>query len=197
MEDLFKALDNVADIFRSLDPMLQGFWILALVSSVFFLMQTVSIFIGYDADDPGFGGDADFDSEGFQIVSIKTIICFILGFGWTGVLFWHTIGNRLLIALLAFFVGLAFMLIIAFLLRWVTKLDRDNTFNIEKTVGHAAKVYLRIPAKRADTGKVLVSLDGSMHELEALTDDIEPIPTGGSVVVVSTIKDSIVLVKQI
>lgn len=189
-------MDSLIDNFRSFDPMLQGFWVLALVSSVIFALQAVGTFIGFDADGD-FDVDSDFDSDGFHIVSIKTIVCFILGFGWTGVLFWQTIESRLLLALLAFFVGLAFMLIIAFLFKWVMKLDKDNTFNIEKTVGHAAKVYLRIPAKRADSGKVLVSLDGSMHELEALTDDTEPIPTGGSVVVVSTIKDSMVLVKQI
>lgn len=185
--------------FKTLDPMLQAYWVLALISSVVFIIQAVMVFVGFDADTDAdlSGGDSDFDAEGFHIISIKTIVCFILGFGWTGVLFWETIGNRWLLAILAFIVGFCFMMLIALMLRWVLKLDKDNTFHTEQVVGAVAEVYLRIPAARRETGKITVSINGSTHELEALTDDEELIPTGGKVEIISVIKPSVVLVKKI
>ena len=187
------------ETFKTLDPVLQGYWILAATSSIAFIIQAIATFIGFDADvDADFsGGDADFDASGFHIVSIKSVICFILGFGWTGVLFWNSIESRMLLAVLAFVIGLCFMLIIALLLHWVLKLDKDNTFHTENTVGLAAEVYLRIPAERSESGKIMVSLNGSMHELEALTDDAEAIPTGGKVKIVGVVKGSTVLVSKI
>jgi len=184
--------------FKSLEPMLQGYWVLALLSSLVFIIQAIATFVGFGADvDADLGGDADFDADGFHIISVKTIVCFILGFGWTGVLFWDSIESRVLLAVLAFVIGLGFMLLIALMLHWVLKLDKDNTFHTEKVVGMTADVYLRIPAARQETGKIIVSLDGSVHELEALTDDSETIPTGGKVEILSVVKSSVVLVKKI
>lgn len=185
------------ETFKTLDPMLQGYWALAIISSVVFIIQAIATFVGFDADTDISGGDADFDADGFHIVSIKTIVCFILGFGWTGVLFWETIESKMLLSILAFVIGLAFMLIIALLLRWVMKLDKDNTFHTEQTVGLIAEVYLRIPASRKETGKIMVSLNGSVHEIEALTDETETIPTGGKVEILSVVKSSVVLVKKV
>lgn len=185
------------ETFKTLDPMLQGYWVLAIISSVVFIIQAIATFVGFDADTDINGGDADFDADGFHIVSIKTIVCFILGFGWTGVLFWETIESKMLLSILAFVIGLAFMLIIALLLRWVMKLDKDNTFHTEQTVGLIAEVYLRIPASRKETGKIMVSLNGSVHEIEALTDETETIPTGGKVEILSAVKSSVVLVKKV
>ena len=185
------------ETFKALDPMLQGYWVLAILSSIVFIVQAIATFVGFDADTDVSGGDADFDADGFHIVSIKTIVCFILGFGWTGALFWDTIENPILLTLLALVVGLIFMFTRALLLRWVMKLDKDNTFRTEQTVGLVADVYLRIPASRMSTGKIIVSLNGSIHELEALTDDTETIPTGGKAEIVAVVKGSTVLVKKI
>lgn len=187
------------ETFKTLDTMLQGYWILAAVSSLIFIIQAIATFVGLDADtDTDFsGGDADFDTDGFHIISIKTVISFILGFGWTGVLCWNTFESKTLLTLLAFVVGLVFMFAIALLLKWVMKLDKDNTFRTEQVVGMVAEVYLRIPAQRQESGKIIVSLNGSVHELEALTDDSETIPTGGKAEIVSVVKESVVLVKKI
>lgn len=187
------------ETFKSLNPMLQTYWSLAIIASIVFIFQAISIFVGFDADaDTDLsGGDSDFDAEGFHIISVKTIVCFILGFGWTGVLFWHSIENHLFLAALSFVVGFCFMMLIALMLKWVLKLNKDNTFHTEQAVGQIAEVYLRIPASRQETGKIIVSLNGSTHELEALTDDAENIQTGGKVEIVSVVKPSVVLVKKI
>ena len=161
------------ETFKSMDGMLQVYWILAAVSSIIFIIQAIMTFIGFDADSDvdmstapdqiPESGDAAFDAAGFHLVSVKSVICFILGFGWTGVLCWNYIPNRVLLGLLAVVVGLIFMSLIAFLLFQMMKLNRDNTFRVEQTIGLPADVYLRIPGNRKQTGKITVSLNGSTH----------------------------------
>ena len=185
----FKYKITMIDSFMSLEPMLQGYWVLAILSSLVFAVQAIATFSGFGIDaDTDLGGDADFDSDGFHIISVKTIVCFILGFGWTGVLFWNSIESKILLTVLAFVVGVCFMLIIALMLRWVLKLDRDNTFHTSQAIGSVAEVYLRIPASRKETGKITVSHNGSTHELEALTDEKEDIPTGGKDEILEVVK---------
>ena len=196
----------MTETFYAMDTSLQVYWILAAVSSVIFIIQAIMTFVGFDSDSDldladapdeiPESGDAAFDADGFHLVSVKSIISFVLGFGWTGVLFWDSIENRLLLGLLAGLVGLLFMSIIAFLLFQMKKLDKDNTFRIENVVGMNAEVYLRIPGGRKDSGKVTVSLNGSMHELEALTDGSD-IPTGAKVKITGFIDAETVTVEAL
>ena len=193
------------ETFKSMDGMLQVYWILAAISSIIFIIQAIMTFIGFDADSDvdmstapdqiPESGDAAFDAAGFHLVSVKSVICFILGFGWTGVLCWNYIPNRVLLGLLAVVVGLIFMSLIAFLLFQMMKLNRDNTFRVEQTIGLPADVYLRIPANRKQTGKITVSLNGSTHELEAVSDT--DIPTGAKVRIKEIVQGETVLVEKI
>ncbi len=191
--------------FTLMPTMLQVYWIMAALASIVFIIQAIMTFAGFDADAdadlvdapddiPSGGGDAAFDADGFHLVSVKSVICFILGFGWTGVLCWDLIPNRYLLALAATVVGLIFMASIAFLLYQVMKLNRDNTFHVEQVVGKTAEVYLRIPAARQDTGKITISHNGSIHELEALTSG-EAIPTGAKVRIMDKVDGDTVLVE--
>ena len=193
------------ETFKSMDGMLQVYWILAAISSIIFIIQAIMTFIGFDADSDvdmstapdqiPESGDAAFDAAGFHLVSVKSVICFILGFGWTGVLCWNYIPNHVLLGLLAVVVGLIFMSLIAFLLFQMMKLNRDNTFRVEQTIGLPADVYLRIPGNRKQTGKITVSLNGSTHELEALSDT--DIPTGAKVRIKEIVQAETVLVEKI
>lgn len=188
------------ETFQSYDLMLQVYWVLAVASSLIFAIQAIGTFMGFDADtdvdiDSPDVDDA-FDSDGFHLVSVKTVVSFILGFSWTGVLFWNDFENPLWLGLLAVVVGMVFMSSIAYLLYLVMKLDRDNTFDVKKTVGLNAEVYLRIPAAKADTGKVMVSLFGSMHELTALTEG-DDISTGDKVRIVKVVEGETVLVEKL
>ena len=193
------------ETFKSMDGMLQVYWILAAVSSIIFIIQAIMTFIGFDADSDvdmstapdqiPESGDAAFDAAGFHLVSVKSVICFILGFGWTGVLCWNLIPSRILLRLLAAVVGLIFMSLIAFLLFQMMKLNRDNTFHVSQVIGLPADVYLRIPANRKQTGKITVSLNGSTHELEAISDT--DIPTGAKVRIKEIVQGETVLVEKI
>ena len=58
------------------------------------------------------------------------------------------------------------------------------------------EVYLTIPANGTQTGKVMVSVNGSMHELEAKTNDAESIPTGASVQITGVEGGNVLIVKK-
>lgn len=194
------------ETFESMPTTLQIYWILAAVSSVIFIIQAIMTFAGFDADADADipdapdsipdSGDAAFDADGFHLVSVKSIICFILGFGWTGVVCWDLIPNRIVLALVATLVGLVFMASIAFLLYQVMKLNKDNTFHVEQVIGQTAEVYLRIPAARSDSGKITISHNGSVHELEALTEGND-IPTGAKVRITAKVDGDTVLVETL
>lgn len=200
-------MNAMFETFLTFPTMLQIYWALAAIASVIFIIQAVMTFAGFDADTDADiptapdsipeSGDASFDTDGFHLISVRSVICFILGFGWTGALCWPYIENRFLLALLACVVGLLFMATIAFLIFQVMKLNKDNTFRIEQVIGQVADVYLRIPAHRAESGKITVSLNGSMHELEAYSDSDADIPTGARVRITEVIEASTVLVSPI
>lgn len=177
-----------------MDVMEMIYWGTAVVASVVFCIQTVMLFVGFDADADFSGGDVDFDADGLNLVSVKTVVCFLLGFGWTGVMLYPEMDDKKVVALIAVGVGVVFMMLIALLLKQVLKLSKDNTFTIDSIVGSTAEVYLRIPGGK-EHGKITVSHEGSTHELLAFAD--EEIATGQKVKVVRSIDESSVFVEVI
>lgn len=200
-----KTDTTMLETFYSYDLALQVFWGIAAISSVIFIIQGIMTFVGFDADtdfDADIATDGadvsdSFDASGFHLVSFKSIISFLLGFGWTGVLFWDDFDSVVWLVGLATMVGFVFMCIIAWALYMVMKLDKDNTFRIKEVVGKTADVYLRIPANKAETGKITISVNGSIHELEAMTSSSEMIPTGSKVKIVEVLEGEVVLVEKI
>ena len=82
------------------------------------------------------------------------------------------------------------------LMRAILKLERNGSFKIQDCVGQTASVYLRIPASHSASGKVQISINGSVHELTAFTDG-EALPTGARVKVVKVIDSGSLLVERI
>ncbi len=107
------------------DVLLKTFWYIALGVSIVFLIQTVMTFAGMDgADgvDADFDGDMDTDADGpFQLFSFRNLINFLLGFGWTGVAFYHTWENKFLVVTVALMVGIAFVAFFFWLLEQAKK----------------------------------------------------------------------------
>ena len=180
-----------------LDPMTYIYWGVAIISSFVFTIQTLLLFVGFDADGNFDGGDVSFDVDGLALVSVKPIACFLLGFGWCGVIISPFFVEAWITALISLGVGTLFMFGAWVLLKQVLTLSQDNTFHTEKVVGYTADVYLRIPADTRKSGKIMVSYEGSLHELQAFNTSGEEIPTGAKVRVVATIDDAAVLVEKV
>lgn len=179
-----------------LSPMYYIYWGIALISSLVFTIQTIMLFVGFDTDADFSGGDVAFDVDGLALVSVKTVACFLLGFGWSGVILAPLFENAWVVALISLGIGALFMFGAWILLKQVLTLSQDNTFHADKIVGYTADVYLRIPADADKSGKIIVSYEGSLHELQAFNAGAEEIPTGAKVHIVEAIDDATVRVEH-
>lgn len=186
------------ELLENLDPFLRTFWYIAIPTSIIFLIQTIMTFIGADgADgiDADFDGDMDHDSH-FQIFSFRNLINFLLGFSWTAISFYKSIPNALLIVV-SIAVGCLFIYMFFAIIRELQKLAEDNSFTYEETLSKSADVYLTIPPNKSGKGKILISVRGSVRELDAMTNNAEKIPTGSVVKVVRIEHDNILLVETL
>lgn len=131
-------------------------------------------FMGADATD---GLDADFDSnldgthEPFQLFSFRNLINFLLGFSWGGISFYKTITSPLLLIVLSLLIGVAFVGVFFIIIQQIRKMAEDNTFKLSHTINKTAEVYLAIPEAKKGTGKVMISVGGSVHVLDAITEN--------------------------
>lgn len=187
------------EVFQGLDPLLRIFWYVALPVSIVFIIQTIMTFMGGDSSD-GMNADFDGDMTGveapFQLFSLRNLINFLLGFSWTGVSFFTTISNKTILLLLAFVIGVLFVYMFFVIIRQMQKLAEDNSFKISNTLNKTADVYLTIPKNKTGKGKIMISIKGSFHELDAMTENGE-IPTGSVVKVVRIENSDILIVETI
>lgn len=186
------------DFFDQMAPLLKAFWYIALPASLIFIIQSVMTFIGADASD---GLEADFDSNldgadsPFQLFSFRNMINFLLGFSWSGISFYDKINNSFLI-LISCVIGIAFVTLFFIIIRQVEKLAENNSFLIKNCLNKTAEVYLTIPGLLSGKGKVLISIKGSVRELDAITEG-EKIETGKLVIVSGIKNNELLIVKPI
>jgi membrane protein implicated in regulation of membrane protease activity len=187
------------EIFENLDTLLKTFWFVAIPTSLIFIIQTIMTFVGVDSSD---GIEADFDGDlggtdaPFQLFSLRNLINFLLGFSWTGISFYTTILNKPLLIILSLAVGILFVYLFFVIIRQVQKLAEDNSFKISNTLNKTAEVYLTIPENKKGKGKIMISVNGAFHELEAMTEN-DKIQSGSVVKVVKIENNNILIVETI
>lgn len=184
------------EFFANMDGTQQFYWYIAIGASVIFIIQTIMTFVGADADtgvDADFDGNLDGGDSPFQLFSLRNLINFLLGFGWAGVSLYNVIENNILLAIVAFLVGVLFIAFFFFIMRALLKLSEDNSFKIEDTIGKTADVYLSIPAAKTGKGKVFISVRESTHELSAITNSVDEIKNGSLVKVVGIEGDILIV----
>ena len=160
------------------EPLLKAFWYIALPVSIFFLLQTISTFIGLsgsETDADSHDGDGDMP---FELFTLRNLINFLLGFSWTGISFYQSVENKTILIGISVLVGLLFVGIFFFLIKQILKLSEDNSFKIENTINKTAEVYLTIPEAKSGKGKIQISVNGSFHELDAITNSSEKLVSG-------------------
>ncbi|NDV67332.1 NfeD family protein [Dysgonomonas sp. 25] len=187
------------EFFANMDTAQQIYWYIAIGASVIFIIQTVMTFVGADADG---GVDADFDGNldgveaPFQLFSLRNLINFLLGMGWTGASMYGTFDNKILLGVVATVIGLVFVGIFFFIMRSFMRLAEDNSFKIEDAVGKTGDVYTTVPANKNGKGKVFVSVKGSTRELSAITSNEENL-TVGTLIKVIGLEDGILIVQAL
>lgn len=178
------------------EPLLKAFWYIAIPVSIFFALQTITTFIGLS------GSETDIDSDGgdggempFEIFTLRNLINFLLGFSWTGISLYQKFENKTILIAISVAVGIAFVTIFFILIKQVLKLSEDNSFKIENTINKTADVYLTIPENKSGKGKVQISVNGSFHELDAMTISSEKLPSG-SVIKVIAVENNVLIVEK-
>ena len=163
MENWFTALTLFEKIY----------WIVAIAGSALLLILVVMTLIGGDVEDLG---DVDTDIEGdtgvgFQFLSFKNLMGFLTIFGWSGIACMDnglSTGATIVISVLC---GLAMMFAMASLFYYLAKLQSSGTLQLKNAVGQIGEVYLTIGANRSKIGKVSINVQGTLRELQALTDE--------------------------
>lgn len=184
---------------NSLELFQKVVWLIAIPSSLIFIFQMVATFIGMDSDG-GMADGADMDTGigdyPFQLFTFRNFVNFMLGFGWTGVLFFNSIESRFWLVVLASVIGLVLVAGVMAIFYFLSRMVQSGNIDINNAVGLHANVYLTIPATRSGHGKIQISIQNAVREYDAITDG-EEIKTGGSVVVTEIINASLVRVEKI
>jgi hypothetical protein len=157
--------------YSALSTFEQIYWGVALIASLFFVFVLVSTLLGGDTDE--FDTDAEIESDtgaDFQFFSFKNLVAFFTIFGWTGIGFIGSGYSTALVVVLSIVCGLVMMFIMGYLVLQMNKMTSSGTLKMENAVNQLGEVYLTIGANRSTMGKVQISVQGSLRELDALTD---------------------------
>lgn len=176
------------------------FWFIALLFSVLFIIQTVMSFAGGDGDEAFGDADASIEEDtgiGYGFLTIKNFIAFFTIFGWTGVALSGSGMGKVWILIFSVIAGCLVVAMMVFLMNSMSKLKESGTLKMENAVGKTATVYLLIPANRKGVGKVIVTVQGAMRELNAVTNDEVDITTGSLVKVTEIAGDNMLGVTHI
>jgi len=181
----------MAEWFSNLEFLSKVYWLVAIIGSLIFSVVMILAFVGGDADDI----DADVEA-GFQFISFKNLVGFFTIFGWSGIACIDSGLSTPLTIIISIMSGLLMMVIMAALFFFISKLSDSGTLNYKNALDAVGEVYLTIGADRSKMGKVSISVQGTLRELDALTDSLSELKTGTIVKVVDITSNGILIVDQ-
>ena len=157
---------------------------------------------GHDAPPGGDGSDLTPDHPGgpdtaLHLFTVRGVVAFLVLFGWGGLCLCQAGLPGPLAVLLALPLGFAGMAGVALAVREVLRLQYDGTLDLRNAVGLTGQVYLTVPPARSGDGKVTVTVQEQLRELDARTDSPAPIPTGSPVRVAGLAGRDILLVEPL
>jgi membrane protein implicated in regulation of membrane protease activity len=159
------------------------------------LIMAILGFVGLDHHDVDVGGVDH--GGGSSLFSTKPITGFFLGFGWAGGIALDRGASLMMATAIAFGVGVAFMLVLAWVIRTVYSLRTDGTRQIKNAVGAVGTVYVTLPPSRGTGGQVIVTVSGRQETLDALNAASRSLPSGEKVKVVAVVDASTLLVEPL
>ena len=177
--------------FENLSVMEQIFFWLGIVSTLFLIVQIVLMCLSSFGGDVDIDGDGDIDVDtdsGVSIFTVKSITAFFAVGSWSGLLTCALISEKLqwVAIIVALVAGACAMAVVVLLLRAIVKLQCNGAFEIEKTVGSKATVYVSIPPSRSGRGKITMNAQGRFVEIDAVTEEDTKLLVDEVVEIVST-----------
>lgn len=196
----------IATWWAELSLVMKILWGVTLTASLVFIIQSVLTFVGADADS-NFDVDVDTSMDGADLSNIdggsnlytfRNFVNFCLGFGWSAILLQDSIPSTVLLILLSALIGIALVAAVMYLFKWLSSMQQSGNISVQRqAAGCEGKVYLTIPAARGGTGKVQITIAGSVREYDALTESGEALKTGTPIRVVDALDANTVLVEEI
>lgn len=177
--------------FSNLEFLSQMYWLVAIIGSLIFTVVMIMAFAGGDADEI----DTDIEA-GFQFISFKNLVGFFTIFGWSGIACIDAGFSTSMTIIISVICGLLMMVIMATLFFFISKLSDSGTLNYKNALDAIGEVYLTIGADRSKMGKVSISVQGSLRELDALTDSLTELKTGTIIKVLDVTSNGILIVDQ-
>ena len=171
--------------FSALESFEKVYWSIALIASIIFIILIILTIVAGEFDDTG-DVDADIESDtgiGFQFLSFKNLVGFFTIFGWTGIACFGEGLSKGMTLVVSIICGLLMMFIMASLFYYLGKLSSSGSLKIENALNQIGEVYLTIGANRSKIGKVHINIQGSLRELDALTDDTKNLQQGDIITV--------------
>ncbi|WP_400070896.1 hypothetical protein [Zobellia russellii] len=176
------------------------YWVTALVASVILIILLLLTFIGGEVDDVDGDVDADIDADTgieFQFLSFKNLVGFFTLFGWSGIACLDAGMSKGITVLISLICGLLMMLAMASLFYYLGKLQSSGTLKLKNALNQIGEVYLTIGANRKSIGKVSINVQGTLRELEALTNANEDLVQGNVVIVKEVTANGILIVEPL
>ncbi len=197
-------MPDILDLLGWWNPLtleLQIFYTVAIVSTLILIFQAVLMLFGVGVGNGDLGevaGDHDVGhGGGLQILSVRTVIAFMVGFGWSGVIALRG-GVPLVGAIaIAIAVGGAFMLAVFFLMRTLYGLRETGTLDYGNAVGQVGTVYVTVPARCERSGQIEVMVQGRLAIVSAYTRGDRAIPSAAKVKVTDLMDAQSVIVEPI
>ncbi len=182
----------------SLSSFERVYWIVAMAASVVFLILIALTFIGGDVDD---FGDVDAEIDGdtgidFQFLTLKNLMGFFTIFGWSGIAAMAEGMSHNITMIISVISGLAMMTAMATLFYYLSKLTHSGTLKIKNALGNIGEVYLTVGANRSSIGKVQIKVQGSLREMDALTDENEDLKQSVVIEVTEVTTNGILIIKK-
>ncbi|MFT4778894.1 MAG: hypothetical protein ACI80P_001747 [Flavobacteriales bacterium] len=188
------------ELYEGLATIGKVYWITALIGSALLIVILIMTLIGGDMDSDidvdSTAFDADDGGVGFQFFTFKNLAAFFTIFGWTGISCLESQLSNGLTIVISTIAGLIMMVITSLLFYWVSKLSQSGTLRISNAIGVIGEVYLPVGEKRSSIGKIQIKVQGSLRELEAITDSETVLKTSTIIKVVDVISAELLLVEK-
>lgn len=143
---------------------------------------------GQELANEGFTGD-------FKFLTVRGLVAFFTIFGWTGAAMLNS-STEVVSIIVALLAGLAAMGIIGYLFFMMNKLQSSGNIEFINAIGKTGEVYLTVPPKMQGKGKIMVTVQERLIEVNAMTKQTEPIKYGDAVVVVGVMSDHTLIVER-
>ena len=159
------------------------------------------VFLGGDSDTDMDADGTDFEADdggvGFQFFTFKNIVAFFTIFGWTGLVCMSNDLSSTLTIIISTGAGLVMMVITSLLFLLMHRMAQSGTLKINNALGQVGEVYIPIGANRSKIGKIQINVQGSLRELDAITDNNDDLSTTSIVRVVEVVSGELLLVEKL